>query len=68
MDNNERYSFIKDEKEWEEFLKRERIRDYSQMHVPRARMRKWTKVAFIFLEVYITVMVTLVILGFLHVI
>ncbi len=67
MNNNERYSFIKDEKEWEEFLKRERIRDYSQVHVPRAKMALWTKIAFGFLRVYIVVMVALVIFGFFHV-
>ena len=67
MNNNERYSFIKDEKGWEEFLKRERIRDYSQVHVPRAKMATWTKIAFIFLRVYIIIMVALVILGFLKV-
>ena len=67
MNNNERYSFIKDEKGWGEFLKRERIRDYSQVHVPRAKMATWTKIAFIFLRVYIIIMVALVILGFLKV-
>ncbi|MCL4379238.1 MAG: hypothetical protein M1160_00155 [Candidatus Marsarchaeota archaeon] len=67
MDNKTRYGFIKDEKGWEEFLKRERIRDYSQVHVPAARMKTWTKAAFLFLRIYIIVMVALIILGFLHV-
>ena len=37
------------------------------MHVPRAKMATWTKIAFIFLRVYIIIMVALVILGFLNV-
>ncbi len=66
LDNNERYSFIKNENDWDAFLKRERIKDYSKIHVPRARMKTWTKAAFLFLRAYIIVMVALVILGFLH--
>lgn len=62
------YEFIKNEKDWENFLKREKIADYSKIPVPRAHIKGIVRVAFVLLRVYIIVMVVLVILGFLHII
>ncbi len=62
------YGFIRNDAEWENFLKREKIRDYSKIPVPRARIKGWIKIAFFLLEIYISTMVVLVILGFLHII
>jgi hypothetical protein len=61
------YQFIKNERDWENFLKREKIRDYSKIPVPRAKIRGVYRVAFIFLRVYIAFMLVLVLLGFLHI-
>ena len=63
----EGYQFIKSKQEWNSFLKREKIRDYSKVPVPRARIKGVVKVAFIFLRIYIAFMLVLILLGFLHI-
>lgn len=67
IDYKKRFDFIKDEHEWEEFVKREKLRDYSQLHVPKARMRGGIKLLMLLLRIYIIVMVILIVLGFLNV-
>ena len=62
------YGFIKNEADWENFLKREKIKDYSKIPVPRAHINGIVRIAFILLEAYISAMVVIVILGFLHII
>ncbi len=62
------YGFIRNEDEWNSFLKREKIMDYSKVPVPRARIRGWVRIALLLLEAYISAMVVIVILGFLHII
>ncbi len=63
----DKYWFIQNARDWENFLKREKIRDYSKVPVPRAKMKGMVKVAFILLRIYIALMLLLVLLGFLHI-
>ena len=62
------FGFIKNEKDWENFLKREKLKDYSKIPVKRAKVGGWVKFAFIFLRIYIVIMLVLIILGFLNII
>ncbi|MCL4372113.1 hypothetical protein M1373_02210 [Candidatus Marsarchaeota archaeon] len=66
--NPKDYDFIKDEKDWDNFLKREKIKDYSKIPVSRAKMSGWVKIAFIFIRIYIIAMLIVIVLGFLHII
>ncbi len=65
LDKNE-YGFIKNDKDWEMFLKKEKIKDYSTVKVRRAKMKGWAQIAFLLLRIYIIIMLIIVILGFLH--
>ena len=66
--DNEDFGFIKDEKDWDNFIKREKLKDYSKMLVKRAHVKGWVKFAFIFLRIYIMIMLVLIVLGFLNII
>ncbi|MCL4404720.1 hypothetical protein M1583_01890 [Candidatus Marsarchaeota archaeon] len=67
LDEND-FGFIKNEKDWENFLEKEKLKDYSKIPVKRARISGWVKFAFVFLRIYIIIMLVLIILGFLNVI
>ena len=67
LDENE-FGFIKNEKDWENFLKKEKLKDYSKIPVKRAKVNGWVKFAFVFLRIYIVIMLMLIILGFLNII
>ncbi|MEM3841559.1 MAG: hypothetical protein QXN59_02620 [Candidatus Micrarchaeaceae archaeon] len=60
------YSFIKSEDDWKEFMREEGLYDYEKIRVKRAKVKGWVRVAFWFLRAYVTLMVLLIILGFLH--
>lgn len=62
------YDFIKNDKDWDNFIKKEKLKDYSKIPVSRARMKGWAKIAFIFIRIYIIVMLAIIALSFLHVI
>ena len=62
------FGFIKNEKDWENFLKREKLKDYSKIPVKRAKVGGWVKFAFVFLSIYIVIMLVLIVLGFLNII
>ncbi len=66
--DNEGFRFIKDEKDWDNFIKREKLKDYSKIPVKRAHVKGWVKFAFIFLRIYIVIMLVLIVLGFLNII
>ena len=61
------YGFIKSEEDWKKFIEAEGLHDYEKIRVKRAKVKGWVKVAFWFLRAYVTVMVILVILSFLHI-
>ncbi|MCL5434385.1 MAG: hypothetical protein M1559_01560 [Candidatus Marsarchaeota archaeon] len=63
----EDYRFIKTEEDWNRFVKREKLLEYSAKPVKRASIKGWVKFAFVVIRIYIIVMVVLVFLGFLHV-
>ncbi|MCL4388000.1 hypothetical protein M1567_02510 [Candidatus Marsarchaeota archaeon] len=62
------FGFIKNDKDWENFLKKEKLKDYSKIPVKRAKVSGWVKFAFVFLRIYIVIMLVLIILGFLNII
>ncbi len=64
---NEDYTFIKNDEDWKNFLKDEKLLEDGSKVVEKAKIKGWIKVAFWFLRVYIVIMVTLVLLGFLHI-
>ena len=61
------YKFIKTDEDWNRFVKREKLLEYSAKPVKRASIKGWVKFAFVVIRIYIIVMVVLVFLGFLHV-
>ncbi|MGC8537820.1 MAG: hypothetical protein ACP5MZ_02440 [Candidatus Micrarchaeia archaeon] len=63
----EDYKFIKTEADWNRFVKREKLLEYTAKPVKRAKIKGWVKLAFIVIRIYIVIMVVLVFLGFLHV-
>ncbi len=65
---DEDFGFIKNQKDWDNFVKNEKLKDYSKIPVKRAKMQGWAKIAFVFLRIYIVIMLILIVLGFLHVI
>ncbi|MEM0149716.1 MAG: hypothetical protein QXW10_02365 [Candidatus Micrarchaeaceae archaeon] len=64
----ENYKFIKTDEDWNRFVKREKLLEYSAKPVKRAKMKGWAKFALAAIRIYIIVMIVLVFLGFLHVI
>ena len=64
----EDYTFIKTDADWNRFVKREKLLEYSATPVMHAEISGWAKFALIAIRIYIIIMVALVFLGFLHVI
>jgi hypothetical protein len=62
------FGFIKNKKDWDNFLKKEKLKDYSKIPVKRAHVNGWVKFAFVFLRIYIVIMLALIVLGFLNII
>ena len=60
------YKFIKSDKDWQNFIKKEKLFDRSAKPIRRAKVKGLIKFAFWFLRIYVIVMVVLIILGFLH--
>ncbi|MCL5007097.1 MAG: hypothetical protein M1164_00240 [Candidatus Marsarchaeota archaeon] len=61
------YSFIKSKEDWDRFLKSEGLYDYEKIRVKRAKVKGWVRFAFWFLRAYVTLMVVIIALGFLHI-